>query len=231
MAQSFSLSGAVQLNPSWTDGSATDDVAVNVALSLDNGTGVGQANSFWSNTYSVAAGQSASIDLTALAKAAFGASGSINIWKVKALLLRNLSSVTTFTVGGTPTDRWGGFSSSGTLVIAPDGLVLATAPIGGLATSGTSKALDVVNTDQVYSLTGNTTTGQASVTGISSTAGLAAGMTVAGTGIPAAAKIATVTSGTAITLTAAATATTTGVALTIEQPAASLQVVVAGVLD
>lgn len=231
MAQSFSLSGVVQLNPTWDDGTATDAVAANVALSLDNGTGAGQADSFWSNTYSIAAGQSQSIDLTALARSVFGASGSINIWKVKALLFRNLSTATGFTVGGTPSDRWSGFSSSGTLVVAPEGLVLVTAPRAGLATSGTSKALDVVNTDQVYSLTGNTTTGQAAVTGLSSTTGLEAGMSVAGTGIPAAAKIASVTSGTAITLTANATANGTGVALTIERPAASLQVIVAGVLD
>lgn len=229
MAQTFSMFGTVQLSPSWVDGSATDETTVNVALSLANGTGSGEADGYWSKTYSVAAAQSESLDLAALARTVFGSSGSLNIWKVKALLFRNLSTISAFTVGGTPSNRWGGFSSSGTLAVAPDGLVLVTAPRGGLATSNSSKVLDVVNTDQVYSITGNITTGQAAVTGITSTSGLEAGMTVAGTGIPAGATVASVTSGTAIALSANATATTTGVALTIQRPVASLQVIVVGV--
>lgn len=231
MAQTFSMFGTVQLSPSWVDGSATDETTVNVALSLANGTGSGEADSYWAKTYTIAAGQSDSLDLTALTRTVFGSSGSLYLASVKAILFRNLSTATSFTVGGSPSNRWGGFSSSGTLAVPADGLVLVTAPRAGLAVGGTSKAFDIVNTDQVYSLTGNTTTGQASVTGLSSTSGLEAGMSVAGTGIPAAAKIASVTSGTAITLTANATANGTGVALTIERPAAELQVVVVGVLD
>lgn len=62
-------------------------------------------------------------------------------------------------------------------------------------------------------LTGNTTSGNASVTALSSTANLAVGMRVFGAGIPAGATIATITSSTAITLSANATATATGVSL------------------
>lgn len=63
-------------------------------------------------------------------------------------------------------------------------------------------------------LTGNTTNTSTSVTALSSTAGLAVGMAVSGTGIPASTVIAAIASGTGITLSQAATATNTGVSLT-----------------
>lgn len=231
MAQSFSMFGTVQVSPTWTDGSVVDSTTINLALALASGTGDDQADAYWVKTYSLAAGGDDSFDLTALPRSAFGASGNVYLWKVKALVLRNLSSVTTFTVGGSPTNRWAGFSSSGTLTVAPDGIVVATAPKAGFVTSSSSKVMSIVNTDQAYALTGNTTSGQVAVTGLSSTSSLLVGMSVTGTGIPAGATIAAITSGTAITLSVAATAAGTGVSLSFENPAAELQVMAIGVLD
>lgn len=227
----FQMGGAVQISPVWQDGTATDASNVNVALSLTSGTAANEADAYYAKTFSVAAGQTDSFDLGALTKTLFNGSTSLYFGVVKALLLRNLSTTTTFTVGGSPTNRWSGFSSSGTLIVQPDGLVLVTAPRSGLPVGGTSKVFEIVNGDTVYSETGNTTSGQTAVTGMSSTTGLAAGMTVSGTGIPANTKVASVTSSTAIVLSAAATATNTGTSLTIQYPAASLQVIVVGVLD
>lgn len=70
----------------------------------------------------------------------------------------------------------------------------------------------------VVTLTGNTTSGSAIVTGLSSTAGLTA-LTYgcSGTGIAQNATIASIDSGTQVTLSRAATATGTGVTLTFGQ--------------
>lgn len=62
---------------------------------------------------------------------------------------------------------------------------------------------------------GSTTNGSSSVTGIPSTADMAAGMKVEGAGIPAGTTIATVASGTSITLSANAIATAAGVAIRV----------------
>lgn len=62
-------------------------------------------------------------------------------------------------------------------------------------------------------LTGNTTNANATISGLSSTAGLSEGMSVFGTGIPAGATIATIVSATSITISANATANGTGVSL------------------
>lgn len=58
-----------------------------------------------------------------------------------------------------------------------------------------------------FTQTGSTTNGSSSVTGLSSTANMFAGMAVTGSGIPAATTILSVDSGSAITLSANATAT------------------------
>jgi hypothetical protein len=67
------------------------------------------------------------------------------------------------------------------------------------------------------SVTGNTTSASAVVTGVSSTANLKALMPISGAGIPFGTVIRSVDSGTQITLSQAATATATAVALTVNQ--------------
>lgn len=230
MAAKFGMYGSVQITPSWTDGTAKDSLSVNVPLSLNDGTGADQADGYWSKTYTLGPGDTETINLLGLPKTLFGTSGTVDIWKVKALLVQNLSDRTAFTVGGSPSDRWEGFTD-GTLAVGAGGLVLVTAPVDGLETASTAKNFVIENTDQVYTLTGNTTASATAVTALSSTASLKAGMLVSGTGIPTGAKIATITSGTAITLTAAATAAGTGTSLTFQNPDADVLVVVVGVLD
>jgi hypothetical protein len=68
------------------------------------------------------------------------------------------------------------------------------------------------------SLTGNTTNGSSTISGLSSTSGLAVGMSVIGKGIPSGATVATIASSTSITLSASATAPGTGVPLAFTYP-------------
>lgn len=78
-------------------------------------------------------------------------------------------------------------------------------------------------TDAITGLTGDTTTGSAVITNISSTTGITAGTWgCSGNGIPQAALVSSVDSGTQVTLDSVATATATGVALSFGQAAYSL---------
>lgn len=226
----FTQTGKLNVYPKWRDGYFTASSNIDVDFSLASGSGVGEADCYWQKTYTINAGITETIDLTALTNSVFGDSTSLYLASVKMLVVQNNSTITTFTAGGSPSNRWDGLSDSGDHSIHPGGSLLLMDP-GGIAVSGSSKAIDIENTDTVYSVTGNTTSGSASITSIADTTGLAAGMTVAGSGIPTGAKIATVNSGTAITLNANATATATGVSLTIKYPAANVTVYIAGVLD
>lgn len=81
---------------------------------------------------------------------------------------------------------------------------------GRPSSTGTEGLLgSIVNVVQ----TGSTTNASATVTALASTANLAIGMPVVGSGVPAATTIATIVSPTSITLSANATATATGVSL------------------
>lgn len=73
---------------------------------------------------------------------------------------------------------------------------------------------DAITVAKDTTRTGTTTSGSAIVTSVSTTASLAAGMAVSGTGIPANTVISTIDSGTQITLNNNATASNSGVTLT-----------------
>lgn len=85
-----------------------------------------------------------------------------------------------------------------------------------IGSSSTSAAAITVGNWPTLSVTGNRTSGSPTLTGIVSTAGLAVGQRVFGTGIPAGAKILSIVPNTSITLTAnASSGTSTSTTLTI----------------
>jgi len=229
----FSMSGSLQFAPSWVDGSARDSSTISASLQLANGTGSGQANAYWAETFSIAAGATQTIDLTALPQSVFGASGNLAFWKAKAVLFRNLSDRTDFTVGGAPTNRFDAITE-GTLAVPAGGFIMASAPAGGFLVSSTEKTLEIENTDQTYTRTANLTQLSTTVTNVNTT-DLKVGMLATGANLVPGTKIATITSGTTLTLTAAPInllpGTTANLSLSFANPEAQLQVVVVGVLD
>jgi hypothetical protein len=84
-------------------------------------------------------------------------------------------------------------------------LVMQGGPIG--------QSMVATYTFTTIPFTGNTTSGSTTITGVSSTVGLAVGLGLSGTGIPSGASIVSIGSGT-VTISAAATATNTGVTVT-----------------
>ena len=223
----FSMQGSVQISPRVVDGRATLQATATRQISLSNGTGANQANGYYAETLSIAAGQSATLDLRALAVSAFGASGTLALAAVKQLLVLPMADKTAITVAPATTDGWANIG--GSIPLGAASTLSITSPVGGIATGATSKAVTFTNTDTVHSLNGNTTSASTTVAGLSSTSSLEVGMLAAGTGIPAGATVTAVPNGTSVTLSVAATANGSAVALTFRRPPASVDVHVAGV--
>jgi hypothetical protein len=148
MPQAFSLTSALRVVPSWSDDltttTVTDSVTALLTLSLANGAGNDQANGFWKDVISVAGSATSLIDLRALPLVVFGGTGSLSLASVKMLLIENRSATVSLSIATSTTNRWTNFSSDST-VIPPAGVLYATAPKAGWATTTTNKVLSVTN--------------------------------------------------------------------------------------
>lgn len=224
---SFSMQGSIQIVPRLVDRTATLSSNASRQLVLTNGTGSGQANGYHTQTLSIAASESETIDLRALAVSVLGATGTLALASVKQLLVMNLSAKTAVTIAPAGTDGWANLG--GSIPLGAASTLSITSPVGGIATSATSKAVTLTNGDAVHSRTGNTTSGSATLSSLSSTTSLEAGMLVAGTGIPAGATVIAIPTSTTVTLSANASATGSAVALTFRRPPADVEIHVAGV--
>lgn len=144
----FSLTGTLRLVPSWVDAQdvteVTDRTTSVFTFDLEDGTGTSQANAYWRDVISVAAGATASIDLRALSLSFYGASGSLSLAKVKTLVIVNRSASDSFAVGVSATNRWTAVSS-GSLALGPSGILHLTHPGDGYATTATDKVLAITN--------------------------------------------------------------------------------------
>lgn len=228
---SFTMQGSSQFVAKLFDGKSSLTESVLMPTSLADGSTAGKANGYWSGTLQIAAGNNATFNLTALDFSTLGLTGSVILASVKYLAIVNQSQNVTLTVEPGATDGW---DQIGATVVGKGGSLVLFSGIDGLPLTATSKVVKVTNNDTVTTLTGNTTTGSgaATITDLSSTAGLAVGMTVTGTGIPAGAKIAAVGT-TEVTMNASATvdSESLGVSLAFAWPDASVKVYAAGILD
>lgn len=226
---SFQMRGSLSLYPKFVDGAFTWYENVTADFGLADGTASNQANGYWSATLTINADDDETLDLLGLAFSAFNGTGTVAFSSVKSLVVVNHSAVTKLTLAPGASNGWD--EIDGTVSVGKSGVLALHSPVDGLPVTGTSRTFTVTNTNAVTTLTGNTTTGQASIAGLSSTAGLAVGMLASGTGIPAGAKIASITNGTSLVLTANATATATGVSVDFKWPAATVSVYATGILD
>lgn len=228
----FSMQGLVQFTPKIVDGRSVLSDSVSVTTNLTNGTTSGKANGYWSGTLTIPAADNDTIDLLALSFAAFGLTGTVALASVKYIAMVNESENVTLTVEPGASNGWDQISGFN---VGKGGTLVMHSGIDGLPVGGSSKTVKVTNNGTVTTLTGETTTGSGAntITGLSSTSGLSAGMTITGAGIPAGAKIASITSSTALVMTANATASSGsgGVSLDFAWPAAVVKVYIAGILD
>lgn len=144
MAASFSMTGQVRLSPQWTDElNATDVIdatSIIESFALTDGTGNGQANCYWKDVRTVAAGQEDAIDLASLPLKAYGGTATIGLTSLRAIYIRNLSSTLELTYRF-PDNYFGIVAGGVFLWVAPRG---ATAPAVNAFDIG-SKALIVWN--------------------------------------------------------------------------------------
>lgn len=143
MATTFTLTSSLRVTPRWVDSldqiDVVDTASVSLSFEMANGTGVGQANGYWKGIVTVSAGGTATLDLRALSLSVFGGTGTLSLASVKALLIRNLSSTATLTVGGSTTNRWAGRAADSE-TIGPSGVLYAVNGTGW-ATTTSSKVL------------------------------------------------------------------------------------------
>lgn len=150
MSTSFSLSSTVALAPQWTDTDAanyvqvTDVTSASFATALTNGTAAGQADAYWRDLVTIAAGGTYSADLKALPRQLMGGTATDDFAKVKVLCLKNRSTTATLTVGDTIADRWTALSGGG-VNVGPEGVLYVSWPGTGYATSASDKALAITN--------------------------------------------------------------------------------------
>jgi len=118
----FGLTGSLRLAPSWSDalGSSTlsDATTFLHSFGLGNGTGNDQANCYWRDVRSVAAGATDTIDLTALPLYVLGGTGTMDMANVRLLYIKNgdASAVIRVSIAGEFLD------------VSPDGLLVWSSP-------------------------------------------------------------------------------------------------------
>lgn len=228
----FSMQGFVQFSGRLASGNAVLSDTVSAPTNLANGTGFGQANGYWSGTLVLPPGSDETIDLLALPVAFFGGSGTTGLSAVKYLLIQNTSDKISLAVEPGDTNGW---DQIGATAVGGNGILHLWSPVTGLPVGGASRTIKVTNNGTIVTLNGNTTTGSGSnvITGLSSTSTLAVGMAVTGAGIPAGAKIASITNSTTLVMTVSATASSGsgGTSLDFAWPDAQVRIYVAGILD
>lgn len=97
MTTQFRMTGYVKATAAWTDvesvTSVIETAAIAPPVTLDNGTGTGQANCLWQSTLAVPAGGSASASLAALPTSVYGGTGTLNMLSSKVVWLTNAGTV------------------------------------------------------------------------------------------------------------------------------------------
>lgn len=130
MAASFSLTGSLRVVPRLVDSLNTTDVTdtatASYTFAIEDGTGAGQANGFFKDVITVAAGQTQTLALSALTLKAFGGTGTLNLASQKLLLVRNRSTATAVSVA---------LGTAVTASVGPEGTLYVTQPGTGWAAS------------------------------------------------------------------------------------------------
>ena len=148
MAASFSFAGTLRVVPSWVDDlnttALTDSVTALIPFTLTDGTGSGQANGYYKDVVTIAAGATANVDLRALPLVFMGGTGTLSLASVKVLLIRNRSTTASLSAGVSVTNRWTALSAD-SIAIGPEGVLYTTHLAAGLATTTTNKVLAITN--------------------------------------------------------------------------------------
>ena len=136
----FGLSGAYRVTSDLT--SPVEPIALRMYKQLNTGTGNNQANTFWSDTRSVAGGTE-TLTLTSLTDK-FG--NALVFTTIKVIVIYNKSTVTTETLSITGNFITATFAVGATgKVVYPSGIWADTAPLAGATVTVTTQDKITVN--------------------------------------------------------------------------------------
>jgi hypothetical protein len=143
VAASFSLTGSLRLDPRWVDDLnttlVTDATRFNLALSLTNGDGDGEADAYWRDVRTVAGGETDSVAMAAgLPLSVFGGSGTVELdpGKLRLLYVRNLSDTATLGLVLEDLEQ---------LQLPPRGVLLLSRPADASFAGGNAGDIYIVN--------------------------------------------------------------------------------------
>jgi hypothetical protein len=155
MPATFALSATLKVVPFWSDSRTATDIADTVTalhtLAIGDGTTAGNANAYWKDQLSIAAGASVTIDLRALPHKMFGGTATLSFGAVKVLMISNNSTTGSIVVGGSPSNRWQALAT-GDVVIGQGGVFYSANPSAGWATTATTKAITITNSGSAVAL-------------------------------------------------------------------------------
>ena len=130
----------------------TDSSSLAYDQSLTTGTAAGEADQIWGYSETLGAGVTRNIVLSALNETVFGSNVQLNMKKIKAILLLNLSTTSGDVLKLTPNASnpfelpFNGQSSPAGNVIGANSALLLSSIVDGWATvTGTSDALALIN--------------------------------------------------------------------------------------
>ena len=122
MPDTFTLTGTLRLLPSWVDTltatTVTDATTISQAFLLTDGEAAGQANFYWRDVRTIAAGDYDDINLEALPFKAFGGQTNVYVQALRMIYIRNRSTTAELRYG----------LESGTIGIEPSGTFFWSAP-------------------------------------------------------------------------------------------------------
>jgi hypothetical protein len=128
-----------------------DDAKLEYDRSFADGTAADQADKIWHDSRTLASGASDDLDLNALTNTIFGSTVTINMAKVKAILIVNTATTAgeDLTVGGAAAQEWTawvGAAGDKVRVPADSCLLITNRKSGWSVTNGASDTLRVTNT-------------------------------------------------------------------------------------
>jgi hypothetical protein len=128
-----------------------DDAKLEYDKTFADGVAADQADKIWHDSRTLAAAANDDLDLNALTNTIFGSTVTINLAKVKAILIVNTATTAgeDLTVGGAPAQEWTAWvAAAGDRVRVPADscLLISNRKTGWTVTNGASDTLRITNT-------------------------------------------------------------------------------------
>lgn len=149
MADTFSLTGSLRLNPIWVEESRFGDTTRQAdyvqTFSFADGNGTNQSTAFYAANVSLSSLGNTTLDLRSLSVSEFAGSNNVSLSSVRMLLVRNNNANHTLTLAPGSSDGWTNWQGGANQTVPAQGVLFATSPAGGINTTASNKTLLMTN--------------------------------------------------------------------------------------